>query len=54
MSNNGDSLDQIKQLIKSNARAIEAITANTQEFQRDRDTLYQAMSRLANARSRFS
>ena len=45
--NDPDRLDRIEALIESNARAIEAISANTAEYQRDRARMYQFMSDLS-------
>ena len=44
-----DRLDRIEALVASNARAIEAISANTAEYQRDRARMYQFMADLSRA-----
>jgi hypothetical protein len=55
---NFDRLDRIEALLKkigqrvdSNARAIEAISANTTEYQKDRAWMYQLMADLAQAQA---
>jgi vacuolar-type H+-ATPase catalytic subunit A/Vma1 len=42
-------VEKIGQRVDSNARAIEAISANTAEYQRDRAQMYQFMADLAQA-----
>ena len=50
-------LDRIEAIVESNARAIEALTANInqwqQEGQRQRARLFQTMADLANAQANF-
>ncbi len=50
--------EEIKQLIASNAKAIEAltnsITEQKQEWQKDRNRLYQAMARMADGIAQMS
>ena len=55
---NSDRLDRIEALVEkigqrvdSNARAIEAISANTAEYQRDRARMYKLMADLAQAQA---
>ncbi len=42
-------VEKIGQRVDSNARAIEALSINTAEYQRDRVQLYQLMADLAQA-----
>ena len=42
-------VEKIGQRVDSNARAIEALSVNTAEYQRDRVQLYQLMADLAQA-----
>ena len=44
-----DRLTRLEALVESNARAIEAISANTAEYQRDRARMYQFMADLSQA-----
>ncbi len=56
MSHNSESnnLEEIKALIASNARAIEALTEAQNETRRERVKLYQAMSDLAQTQARLA
>lgn len=44
---------ELKQLVESNARAIEALTSNVSELARDRQELYQLIANLASAQADF-
>ena len=44
-------VEKIGQRVDSNARAIEAISANTAEYQRDRARMYEIMEDLAQAQA---
>ena len=46
-----DRLTRLEALVESNARAIEAISANTAEYQRDRARMYELMADLAQAQA---
>ena len=43
--------DELKNLVESNARAIEALTSNVAEIQRERARFYGAMADLTQAQS---
>jgi uncharacterized protein (UPF0264 family) len=43
--------ENLKKLVASNARAIEALTANVSELARDRQEMYRLMADVASAQS---
>jgi flagellar capping protein FliD len=45
--------DEIKNLIASNAKAIEALTHNVSELERDRKGIYALLGRIARAQADF-
>lgn len=47
-------LEKIGQRVDSNARAIEAISANTAEYQKDRARMYQLMAELAQTQAELA
>ena len=47
-------VEKIGQRVDSNARAIEAISANTAEYQKDRAQMYQLMADLAQAQANLA
>lgn len=44
---------ELKKLVASNARAIEALTANVSELTRDRQEMYRLMANMASAQADF-
>lgn len=46
-------MDELKQLIESNAKAIAALTSDIQEMKRDRDVMYSLMRDLTQNQSRI-
>lgn len=46
-------VEKIGQRVESNARAIEALSANASEYQRDRSRLYGLMEDLVQSQSRI-
>lgn len=47
-------LEKIGQRVDSNARAIEAISANTAEYQKDRAQMYHLMAELAQTQAELA
>lgn len=43
--------EELKKLVESNARAIEALTANVSELTRDRQEMYRLMADVASSQS---
>ena len=43
--------EELKNLVESNARAIEALTANVNELARDRQEMYRLMANLASTQA---
>ena len=44
---------ELKNLVESNARAIEALTVNVNKLARDRQEMYRLMANLASAQADF-